>query len=397
MAVGVLSKLARGRSSNIRVRYYSVHESTFYDKTIETWANKPSHCQSLKSYVAHGTEISPVRLLASARYVQQELPIRLARELRNLEVLPYFIMNNPHIKMVHERYLSAFRSILSIPPVKTLDEDLELLTPLLERLVRGTVNIVELMGRGIAEASERLNANNRPLTLDLHNFLDQFLISRIARRMMAQQHVMLHPQHSAQGQIGVISPNCSPLKCIINVKNIVQEICERTYGVCPEIIIKGDLDLTFLFIAPHLEYIFLEIMKNSLRATIEHHRAISGLRFPDLPPIVITICAGASVVTIKVSDQGGGISKKNLERVFEYGFTTMKKRVDSHYDGLGMLNTSVEEIHSPMAGLGFGLPLSRLYAKHFGGDLTLFTTEGYGSDLYLTLDRTGEVLENYEV
>jgi len=62
-----------------------------------------------------------------------------------------------------------------------------------------------------------------------------------------------------------------------------------------------------------------------------------------------------------------------------------------------MLGTSVEEIHSPMAGLGFGLPLSRLYAKHFGGDVKIFTLEGYGTDVNLVLDRTGEVLENFEL
>jgi len=40
-----------------------------------------------------------------------------------------------------------------------------------------------------------------------------------------------------------------------------------------------------------------------------------------------------------------------------------------------------------MAGLGFGLPLSRLYARYFGGDIVLHVVPGYGTDVYLTLTR----------
>lgn len=150
------------------------------------------------------------------------------------------------------------------------------------------------------------------------------------------------------------------------------------YGVCPEVNIEGNTELTFLFVVPHLEYMLLEVMKNALRAVVEHHRktstfiiisilssnssnfvsSLAGFSFPDLPPVVVRICAGVSEVTIKVSDQGGGIPKQNLDKVFQYGFTTMKS-VDETKSGLGMIGTTVEEIHSPMAGLGFGLPLTR--------------------------------------
>ena len=43
---------------------------------------------------------------------------------------------------------------------------------------------------------------------------------------------------------------------------------------------------------------------------------------------------------------------------------------------------------------GFGLPLARIYARYFGGELTLKSTEGHGLDAYLHLPRLGEACEN---
>lgn len=39
------------------------------------------------------------------------------------------------------------------------------------------------------------------------------------------------------------------------------------------------------------------------------------------------------------------------------------------------------------AGFGMGLPLSRLYARYFGGSLKLRPLEGYGTDAYIHLHR----------
>lgn len=44
-----------------------------------------------------------------------------------------------------------------------------------------------------------------------------------------------------------------------------------------------------------------------------------------------------------------------------------------------------------LAGYGYGLPISRLYARYFGGDLQIISMEGYGTDAYLHLNRLGNV------
>jgi len=261
------------------------------------------------------------------------------------------------------------------------------LLPVLDKIVRGTVNVVELIGKGLKEVSERISEDK----LNVQSFMDHFLISRISRRVLAQQHVMLH--HQRPNMVGIISLQCSPEKCIANVMPIVKGMTERMFGITPEVEILGNRDYTFPFISSHLEYILLELLKNAMRATIEHHRKISRLHFPDLPPLEILIAPGKEIVTIRISDQGGGISADHLRNIWQYGFTTMRKVGEEDKSGLGILGTSFEEIHSPMAGLGFGLPLSRLYANHFGGNLTLTTMEGYGTDAHLSLDGTGDVLE----
>jgi len=44
-----------------------------------------------------------------------------------------------------------------------------------------------------------------------------------------------------------------------------------------------------------------------------------------------------------------------------------------------------------MAGYGYGLPISRLYARYFGGDLQMISMEGYG-ELILAYS---QMLENH--
>ena len=98
---------------------------------------------------------------------------------------------------------------------------------------------------------------------------------------------------------------------------------------------------------------------------------------------------GNEDVVIKVSDEGGGIRRSNMPRIWSYLFTTADPRILDQ-----MLDTSGDSLRdfdtaSPLAGLGYGLPISRNYARYFGGELTIMSMEGYGTDSFIYLPRLG--------
>ena len=78
----------------------------------------------------------------------------------------------------------------------------------------------------------------------------------------------------------------------------------------------------------------------------------------------------------QISDQGGGIPRSQIDQLFKYMYSTAPQPSKSD------LNTV------PLAGYGYGLPISRLYARYFHGDIVLFSCEGYGTDaiIYLKLN-----------
>ncbi len=119
------------------------------------------------------------------------------------------------------------------------------------------------------------------------------------------------------------------------------------------------------------------------------------LFFINLKFRIVCVCVCVCVqVVIKVTDEGGGIRRSNMSRIWSYLFTTANPAILE-----SMLGSAAEVgdnqvrdfgTSSPLAGLGYGLPIARNYCRYFGGDLNIMSMEGYGTDGFIYLHRLGD-------
>eukprot|EP00457_Paulinella_chromatophora_P005073 gb/GEZN01005087.1/.p1 GENE.gb/GEZN01005087.1/~~gb/GEZN01005087.1/.p1 ORF type:complete len:541 (-),score=65.20 gb/GEZN01005087.1/:160-1782(-) len=131
-------------------------------------------------------------------------------------------------------------------------------------------------------------------------------------------------------------------------------------------------NLTFSYVPSHLYHILFELLKNSMRAVSEYHQDQDTL-----PAVRVILVKAEHDLTIKIEDQGGGVPLHCMDKLWQYSFTTAPRPATKD------LQFSMNS--APMCGFGYGLPLSRLYARYFGGDLRLVSTEGYGMDSLIYL------------
>jgi pyruvate dehydrogenase kinase 2/3/4 len=240
--------------------------------------------------------------------------------------------------------------------------------------------LAEKSKKGGLNGSNSIDPNRIAHLPEIHQFLDGFYMSRIGMRMLIGQHVALH-EPPKKDYVGLICTKTRALEVCKDAVDDARALCARQYGDAPEVEIFGDPNLTFAYVPGHIHHVVFELVKNSLRAVAERYKD------SDLPPpaIRVVVAEGSEDVTIKISDEGGGIPRSGLKKIWTYLYST----ADSPLQEMEFSEAGASSTPVVLAGYGYGLPLSRLYCRYFGGDLQVLSMDGYGTDAYVHLNRLG--------
>lgn len=438
------------------------------------WVRRQPRPVSLRQLAFFGRKLTEEKLIASASFVQQELPTRLAHRIREMQVLPFSVVSNHHICKVYEMYYTAFDKFRKVPKIDSLEKNKEFCV-LLNSLLKEHLSVIPNLVMGAIECSMANSIDSDKLDM----FMTSVLRSRISRRVIAEQHLALTASFNEgkyggggaaasnateqsmtdNNYIGAVFLQCSAreavLSCGARATNLIQELYPD--AVMPEIIVEDCEDTKFPYMQSHLDYIFGELLRNSIEATVKQHYVTkeelekTGKR---PPPIAALISSTQDCVLIRISDQGGGIPKDVLNDLWSFakgprsqfrldnfrqvptfagileevatldeqksGQATVQpqhpkqpnepkpaeflSRINYNpQDGSGLNSDPSSSSLSSLSGrppqlkLGMGLPLSKVYAEYWDGRIDLQSLEGYGCDAFLRISRLGNQSERLQL
>ncbi|KAG5279291.1 hypothetical protein AALO_G00076170 [Alosa alosa] len=297
-------------------------------------ANVPKHIDhfskfspsplSMKQFLDFGSTNACEK--TSFAFLRQELPVRLSNIMKEISLMPDRLLTTPSVQLVQSWYIQSLMEILEFLDHRPDDHRvLDAFNDALVTIRNRHNDVVPTMAQGIIEYKDAFGQD--PVTSqNIQYFLDRFYMSRISIRMLINQHTLIfdgttNPAHP--NTIGCIDSQCDVTEVIRDAFESAKMLCEQYYLGAPELEMteinansRND-PISISYIPSHLYHMLFELFKNAMRATIETHEASNNL-----PAIKVTVALGGEDLTIKMSDRGGGVPFRKIERLFSYMYST---------------------------------------------------------------------------
>ncbi|XP_066601172.1 pyruvate dehydrogenase (acetyl-transferring) kinase, mitochondrial isoform X2 [Prorops nasuta] len=297
--------------------------------------------------------------------------------MKEIHLLPDNLLRMPSVGIVNNLYVTSFEEIIHFEKAEVCETTLDKFCQALIKIRNRHTDVVQTMAQGVLELKESHDVDAQT-EYSIQYFLDRFFMSRISIRMLINQHTLLfggvlngHSRH-----VGGIDPSCDVVSVVKDAYENARFLCDQYYLASPELIVKlhneleNNNEVRIVYVPSHLYHMLFELFKNSMRAVMEYH----GSETDNYPPVEVTVVRGKEDICLKMSDRGGGIPRSQMDHLFKYMYSTAPQP-----------SLSGDTHTVPLAGYGYGLPLSRLYARYFHGDIVLLSCEGYGTDAVIYL------------
>lgn len=347
------------------------------------------------------------QILQSAQLLHREIPIRLAKRIGRLSNFPDGFSDSIYIKRAQQQLFSSIHQLSHFPFPK--DSDIERSFMLLHSTTRAKhQNMFVSLSKAMVEFNNAGKNESPALTAAL----DEYHASRLQNRMLVDHHFALHTDRD--GWHGIVELECNPSNV---VRNVIADIAKHTnnvHGRCPTLSYMNGSNKTLTYIPSQLHFMVGELLKNAVHATLDKYSEEEAL-----PDIQVKFRFDEKMI-VEITDSAGGI-RPDIDDPFQYSCSTSRHT----YDPLVKINPTAgaqvlkvgrdHDVQKPVkfnpplpngwvwtpqgpqvkkttitAHLGYGLPVSRQYARLFGGDLHLNDRPGEGVTAKLLLPRIGE-------
>ena len=324
--------------------------------TFKKFLQKPITPLSLSTLHRSSFNLNNHNIFFNNKFIKEELSVRLSHRIYNLLNLSYGLPLTQPIKNVINLYDDSLNKIDNFNLDKTSYVNFSKLL----------LDIKNNHSRLEFDISNGINLIRKGYDIDIINDkylnkeLNKFFNSRIGiRTLILQNFEITNHQRS-------IFKKCNVNHILQDCISDISILSERNFSEEPLYIINNKDDININYLPSHIYYILNEVIKNSV---IAHNKK----NILDKEPIVIDMFDSESELVIKVSDKGDSFSYNDIKKVLTYSYST-EKIDDLDKDFI-------------IGGFGFGLPLAKVYAKYFKGNIIVNPNLNYGTDIFIYLDK----------
>jgi len=300
------------------------------------------------------------QILFASQFIHTELPIRLAKRVKDLEQLPLQLDNNHEIFKIRDWYLQSLDEITLLSKPQN-ENDCNKMREVVHKIHNRHGNTLITMSSGINKLKQNNLINN-----NIDHFLTNFYYNRTKTRFLINNYLDYYKNNI--NRIGSLNINCEINDILKFVLEDINAMADFHRIKMPYIKLNIP-NKEFIYVRSYLHYTLIEIIKNSLVAT----KNINN------PIIEINGYVDNNYIILKISDNGIAIDKKHMDDIWKFSFTTTKINYDNKF-----MNDF--ENQNPLSGFGYGLPISRIILQTFNGNIKIFSKQHIGTDTYLFID-----------